>query len=212
MVARAALLLMMTVAAAPGCATVAPLAAADRPRSWSDPLPADPDFPNLQRVTPTLYRCAQPTAAGLRRLADRQPLEPGGRPVQTVVSLRLLHDDDVEARDDADATGGAPLRRERIRFKSWHPDDEEIVAFLRIATTPALQPVLVHCHYGADRTGTMVAAYRIVVEGWTKEEAVREMTEGGFGFHPVWNGLCDHLMELDVAKIRRAVAAAGPWP
>jgi len=215
MVARAALLLLL-VAAAPRCATVAPAAAADRPRSWSDPLPADPAFPNLQRVTPTLYRCAQPTEAGLRRLAEQRPLEPGARPVQTVVSLRLLHDDELEDElevgDDVDLRDGAPLRLERIHFKSWHPEDEDVVKFLRIATTPALQPVLVHCRYGADRTGAMVAAYRIVVEGWTKEEAVREMTEGGFGFHPVWNGLRDYLMELDVGKIRREVAAAGLWP
>ena len=205
MVARAALLLLLLVAA-PRCAMVPALAESDRPHTWGEALPADPGFPNLHRVTPTLYRSAQPTDAGLRRLAGQQPLEPGCRPVKTVVSLRLLHDDDVDPKS------GAALRLERIHFKSWHPEDEDVVKFLRIATTPELQPVLVHCHYGSDRTGTMVAAYRIVVQGWTKEEAVREMTEGGFGFHPIWNGLRDYLMELDVDKIRSEVAAGGPWP
>ena len=40
---------------------------------------------------------------------------------------------------------------------------------------PAKRPVFVHCKHGADRTGTMVAFYRILFEGWSKDEAIREM-------------------------------------
>jgi len=86
-----------------------------------------------------------------------------------------------------------------------------VVKFLRLATTPALQPVLVHCRHGSDRTGIMVAVYRIVVEGWSKAEATDGMINGGFGFHPLWKNLPRYIEALDVAAIRTQVAAQGPW-
>ena len=46
-------------------------------------------------------------------------------------------------------------------------------------------PVLVHCLHGSDRTGTIVAMYRIVEQGWTREAAIAEMTGGGYGYHAV---------------------------
>jgi hypothetical protein len=48
------------------------------------------------------------------------------------------------------------------------------------------------------------AGYRIVIQGWTKEEAIAEMTDGGFGFHSIWSNLVDYLRELDVARLKRA--------
>ena len=77
--------------------------------------------------------------------------------------------------------------------------------------TPEMQPVLVHCKHGSDRTGMMVAVYRVVVQGWEKGAAVDEMTHGGYGFHAVWENLQDYVMALDVAGIRAQLAEAGPW-
>jgi hypothetical protein len=57
--------------------------------------------------------------------------------------------------------------------------------------------------HGADRTGTMCALYRIAVQGWTKEEAVLEMTEGSFGFHSVFHNPPEWIQELDVESIKR---------
>ena len=101
------------------------------------------------------------------------------RPIKTVVSRRAFHDDAPLV------PASSALRLERVRFKMWHPENEDVVKFLRIATTPALQPVLVHCQHGSDRTGTMVAIYRIAFESWTKAQATDEMINGGFGFHPM---------------------------
>ncbi|MHC4690923.1 MAG: hypothetical protein ACYS5F_15040, partial [Planctomycetota bacterium] len=49
------------------------------------------------------------------------------------------------------------------------------------------------------------AIYRIFVQGWDKEEAIKEMTNGGFGFHSVWWNLVNYLKELEVEKIRVAL-------
>ena len=67
------------------------------------------------------------------------------------------------------------------------------------------RPVFIHCKHGADRTGTMVAFYRLVFEGWSKAEALREMREGGFGFHKIWQNLLDFIEKSDVEQLRRSV-------
>src|SRR5581483_4952560 len=145
------------------------------------------------RVTPTLYRGAQPSAEGMRRLQEMG--------IKTVVSLRALSDDES-------LMPKAPVDLVRIRFKTWHPEDEDVVRFLKVAIDPARAPIFVHCQHGSDRTGTMIAVYRVAVQGWTKEEALREMTEGGYGFHPMWSNLKRYLRKLDVESLKQKALSA----
>lgn len=187
------------------CATIAPPAPGPRPVTWARPVTAHAGLPNLHRVSASLYRSAQPTNEGFAFLSEQRSLDHADRPIRTVVSLRLS-DGDTQL-----VAATSSLRLEHIRFKPWHPKNEDVVKFLRIATTPALQPVLVHCKHGSDRTGVMVAIYRVAYEGWTKEQAVSEMTGGGFGFHPIWKNLLRYLIALDVDAIKQEVASQGAW-
>ena len=159
----------------------------ERPERWAQPIDAA-GVPKFFKVSDALYRSAQPTAAGMRDLKARG--------IVTVVNLRSFHSD----RDEIGDTG---LAYEHITMKAWHPERKEAVRFLQIVTDPKRTPVLVHCQHGADRTGAMTALYRIAVQGWSKEEAVREMTTGGFGFHEVWTNLPQWIRKLDVDAIRR---------
>ena len=79
---------------------------------------------------------------------------------------------------------------------------------MKIVSDKERQPVFVHCQYGADRTGTMCAAYRIAVQGWTKEEAIEEMTQGDFGFHGVWTNLVEYVRKVDIEKIKKKAGLA----
>lgn len=185
-----------TYAAAPG----------PRPQNWASPLAAHAGLPNLHRVSSTLYRAAQPSKEGFVLLNTHPSLAKADAPIKTVVSLRAFNDDAPLLPDNFS------LHTEQIRFKSWHPEDEDVVKFLRIATTPALQPVLVHCQHGADRTGTMVAIYRIAYQGWSKQQATDEMVGGGFGFHPIWKNLLHYINKLDIDAIKAEVARQGAWP
>jgi protein tyrosine/serine phosphatase len=137
-----------------------------RPASWAQPISLE-GVPNLYKVSDMLYRSGQPTAAGMKRLEQLG--------IKTVVNLRSFH-------SDKDKLRGTKLVGEAIPMKAWHADDAEAVRFLRIAENPARAPILVHCEHGADRTGMMIAIYRIVVQGWTKDAAIREMVDGGYGF------------------------------
>ena len=143
---------------------------------------------NFHRVTANLYRGAQPTAEGMRTL------EAMG--VKTVVNLRGFH-------PDAGKAAGTKLALERISFQTWHAEDEDVLRFLQIVMARKNQPVFVHCLHGSDRTGMMIAIYRIVVQGRSKAEAIKEMTGPDFGFHPMWKNLVAYVEKLDVADLKR---------
>ena len=174
------------------CAMICSCAWADgvtnRPTAWATPITLE-GVPNLHKVSDTLYRSAQPTDVGM------QGLQKLG--IKTVVNLRSFHSDRDEMHD-------TNLEQEHIYMKTWHPELEDVERFLQIVTDPQRQPVLVHCQHGADRTGAMCAIYRIVVEGWTKEEAIREMREGGYGFHEIWANLPAWIDDLNVEDLQRA--------
>ena len=180
------LLATVTVAGA------APAAEAHRP--WATPL-KQPGVPNLHRVTTNLFRSAQPTAAGMKSI------EALG--IKTVISLRAFHDD----QDEVEST---QLKTERIRFNTWHAEDEDVVRFLKLVTATNNGPILVHCLHGSDRTGTMIAIYRMAVQGWPKDEAIKEMTGGDFGYHTMWKNLIEYLEKLDVEALRKKAGISFP--
>jgi hypothetical protein len=50
----------------------------------------------------------------------------------------------------------------------------------------------------------MCAIYRIAVQGWSKDEAIEEMTKGGFSYHSFWRNLPDYVRKIDIEEIKRA--------
>ena len=182
---------LLAVATA-GVAMTTLVHAVDPPREWANAVQVE-GLPNLHQVSDALYRSAQPSAVGMQKAKEMG--------IKTVVSLRAFH-------SDRDEIGNTALAYEHIHFKTWHPEEEDVVQFLKIVTDPGRTPVLLHCQHGADRTGTMCAIYRIVVQGWTKEEAVREMTTGDFGFHEVWKNLPPWIMALDVEALKKRAGLA----
>jgi protein tyrosine phosphatase (PTP) superfamily phosphohydrolase (DUF442 family) len=174
-----------------GCVSI-PIA--DRPETWAQPVELA-GVPNLYRISGELYRSEQPSPQGMQNLKNLG--------LKTIINLRWLH-------SDRDEIGDAGLTYEHIYMKAWHPEEDDVVRFLKIVTDPKHTPVLVHCKHGADRTGTMIAVYRIAVQGWSKAEAIREMTEGGFGFHPIWSLLPIWIQTLDIDRIKRQAGIKSP--
>lgn len=163
---------------------------AERPAEWAQPIDGVQGLPNFYGVTDNLYRSAQPEDVAFAELKKMG--------IKTVVNLRSLHSDRDQCRE-------AGLGYEKIKMQAWNPDDEDVIDFVRIAVDEGRHPVLVHCQHGADRTGTVIAAYRIVVQGWSKEDAIEEMTQGGYGYHKTWGGLIEYLQELDVEAMRTEI-------
>lgn len=127
-----------------------------------------PGVPNAGEVTARLYRGAQPTADGYRELKKMG--------IDIVVDLRLTGRD--KERRAVLASG---MQYVSIPWHCYFPKDKFMARFLALLRENQGKRIFVHCRYGDDRTGMMLAAYRMANEGWTAEEARKEMNV--FGFH-----------------------------
>jgi protein tyrosine phosphatase (PTP) superfamily phosphohydrolase (DUF442 family) len=123
---------------------------------------------NFGEVTPKLYRGGQPKGTGYEHLKKIG--------VDIVVDLRLSGRD-AEKRN----VTKAGMRFVAIPWHCYFPKDRVFAEFLKLLQENPDKKVFVHCRYGDDRTGMMIAAYRMAVQGWTPDEARREMQK--FGFH-----------------------------
>lgn len=165
----------------------------NRPANWAQPMTL-PGVTNFYQVTANLYRGAQPTAEGMKQLKTLG--------VRCVISLR-------ELRSDRHELYGTGLKSVSFGMVPWRPNAGKVVEFLKAAIDTNNLPVFVHCEYGADRTGLMCAMYRIVVCDWTKDEAIAEMKDGGFGFNPTWRQLIPFIEKADVAAYKRRIGLPG---
>jgi hypothetical protein len=108
-----------------------------------------------------------------------------------------------------------PLQRKVVRYVSLPayepmPRQSTLVAFLSIVENPANRPVFVHCADGANRTGAMVAGFRVVADHWQAVDARAEMDN--FGVLPLWRGVNTRFIEdvtRDWEAIQREVSSAG---
>lgn len=154
---------------------------------WAVPVKVE-GVPGLFRVSPDLYRSGQPTIEGLRNLKAMG--------IKTIINLRDFHSD----REEVLAAG---MYYERIHMKAWFPLEDVAVRFLKIVTDPTRTPVLVHCWLRSDRSGTMIAIYRIAVQGWSKEAAIQEMAEGDYGYHRALIDLPIWIKKANIERIKR---------
>lgn len=173
---------------APGYETSTPVPQDRRPPSWAQPL-TDSKIGNFYKVTDNIYRGDRPTPSDLK---DLQKLG-----IKTLLDLEYFHTDRYAVRESK-----TNFKFLHIRMNPWDIDDEDIVTALDILTDKNNYPIYVHCKHGSDRTGVVIAMYRIVVQGWTKDEALAEMKGGGYGFHLVWENIPEYIQNVDIAKIK----------
>jgi protein tyrosine/serine phosphatase len=188
-----AILLLCIALAAPALAedAAAPAvpAVVARPAQWAESIALE-GVPNLHRLTPMLYRSEQPTTLGMKNLEKLG--------IRTVINLRAFSNDDDEVK-------GTTLRTERIKILTWHIGDAHVIEVMRKLRDTANGPFLIHCQHGADRTGLMSAMYRILEQGWTVDDALKELTEGGYGYHSMWTNILRYVRSADVSKLRSAI-------
>ena len=139
--------------------------------------PVGDDLPNFSEVVKAkLYRGAQPTKEGVKKLAQMG--------VKTIIDLRGA---DERAKREEKWAINAGIRFINVPLNNWFgPKDEKIAEIEKLIDAPENQPVFVHCKRGADRTGTVIAVYRIANEGWTAQRANEEAKKFDFGWWQFW--------------------------
>ena len=133
---------------------------------------------NFGEVTPNLYRGGQPGADGLKALKKMG--------VSIIVDMR-------GSRSQHEQKAVEELGMEYISIP-WHcpfPSDDSFVKFLQVIEQNPGKKIFVHCRLGDDRTGMAIASYRMAEQGWSADEALKEMEL--FGFRGVHHFICPNL-------------------
>jgi protein tyrosine/serine phosphatase len=169
-------------------------AAQARPKSWAIKLDVGKDLSNLHRITPNFFRSGQPSSTGFVIAAKTYG-------IKTIVSLN--------DKPDVAATKGLTLIHVKMNaFDTAEHDDPQLPrALAAIRNGLAHGKTLVHCQHGKDRTGGIVAVWRVLYQGWTKEAAIREMKEGGYGYSDWLFSNARHIRSLDIERLRSQVEA-----
>jgi protein tyrosine phosphatase (PTP) superfamily phosphohydrolase (DUF442 family) len=158
-------------------------------KEWAKPVLAV-KLENFYKVDEKLYRSAQPSAEEFKEL------EKFG--IKYDLNLRQFHDDKKKLQGTKIKYYHIPINTSKMSYEQL----VEAVAFL--ARTNA--KTLVHCLHGSDRTGTVVAGYKIAVQGWEKQKAIDEFVNGGYGYHSFWFPNLPKLLEsLDVEKFKQDI-------
>jgi protein tyrosine phosphatase (PTP) superfamily phosphohydrolase (DUF442 family) len=150
-------------------------------------LPPSEGINNFGKVNDRLYRGAQPDAVGIRSLKRLG--------VKTILSLRQANDvwqaEAAEARADGLVYTNVPMKG------FGRPSPEQVAkALALIETLPS--PVFVHCKYGCDRAGTIIACYRIQHYQWSSEAALQEAKHYGISMF-AW-GMKKYIVEFGKAS------------
>lgn len=170
------------------------------PLCAADPIAIEaPGVHNFHQVDDHIYRGAQPTPGGFKSLAKVG--------VRTVIDLRGAKE---QGRDERKYVEAAGMHYVSIPLAGLTaPTDQQIATAFAILNDPSAWPVFVHCKRGADRTGTVIACYRIAHDHWDNEKALREARMNGMSF-------IEHAMQQYVLRFhppatneKRALSDAG---
>ncbi len=142
---------------------------------------------NCYRINDLLYRSEQPNHDAMVELQNIG--------IVSVLNLRNIRSDKQEIR-------GTNLVALHCPINTWTISYDDIVAGLLMLRNSA-KPTVVHCLHGSDRTGCIVAAYRMVYDGWSREDAIAEFTDPRFGYHDGWfPNILELLNDLDLDKLK----------
>lgn len=205
---RVFLLLAVGIASvSPGYQAIQTAGLASAASANSTPAPAfaeklkRPGLPNLGRVTESLYRGGQPRSQGYGQLRSLG--------IGMVVNLNTSRKNVEREKAEAESRG---MRYVSIPWSPLSlPTDDQVAEFLRLLRENPDKKIFVHCQRGADRTGVMVAIFRMARQGWTPEQASAEMER--FKFHGLWYRQMKGYVKRFPAKLKATPALLGnPQP
>ena len=134
------------------------------------------ELPRFQQVNERLYRGGQPGTGGISRLRELG--------INTVINLRGASN---RTRTEEAEVKSFGLNYFNIGLPNWgRPEDGRVSRILEIINASENGRVFIHCRSGVDRTGLIVAMYRMTQEGRTSTEALAEAEQNGMRRLQYW--------------------------
>jgi protein-tyrosine phosphatase len=148
----------------------------------------------FEQVAPNIYRGPLP------KDADFSSLQKLG--ITTIVDLcmgRCAHEEKLAKQY------GMQWKHVPLGYRA--PLDKSVKQVLAILSAAGKDgPVFIHCRQGADRTGMMIAIYRIRYQNWSFDEAYAEMR--AHRFKPWWFAMRETVESFDEHRHDATVSAA----
>lgn len=145
--------------------------------------PSYSELPNFSKVNERLYRGGQPKTGGVKKLAEIG--------IKTIINLRGTDEQTRAEEEEAKAAGVSYFNIPMPGLS--RPTHEQISRVMEIVSSKDSGPVFIHCKRGSDRTGTVVAVYRISQDGWTANRALTEAKR--FGLSWMEFGMKDYVSD-----------------
>ncbi len=147
-----------------------------------------------------LYRSGQPTEQGWNDLRKWYG-------IKTVVDLRQDLPNEPWSILERDFSRRHGIKLVKIKIYPGPIEPEKLKQFIDIVSEPQNHPVLIHCEHGSSRTGIMVAAYRVMINGWSYERALKESHKYK---KPMNAPYATYLQELANRRMRGEIILDGP--
>ena len=128
------------------------------------------DIKNLRQVNEHIYGGAQPTKAGFEALKKMG--------IKTVIELRDSPSQSIAEKQLVESLG---MKYLSVPMSMHGPTDDQMKRVLSLLESSADWPDYVHCLGGKDRTGAVIACYRISHDGWNNRKALAEAEVHGLG-------------------------------
>jgi protein tyrosine/serine phosphatase len=143
---------------------------------------------NFDRVNDHIYRSGEPSTVGLQEL--------GALGIKRVIDLREKSGATAFEKETLEKLG---IKYTNIPFAGFSaPSNAQIQSVLKLLNDNS-SPVLVHCWRGKDRTGTVIACYRIQHDGWDNRKALAEAKEHGMS--RLERGMQDYILHFTPASL-----------
>jgi tyrosine-protein phosphatase SIW14 len=164
------------------------IVAQTRNTNWATKVEAK-HLDNFYKLNDSVYRCEQPDKKAFKAL------EQFG--IKSDLNLR-------DDQSDKERLKKRDIERYRVKMNSKEVIEAEVVEALQdILHAP--KPIVVHCKHGADRTGVVIAFYRIVFCNWTKQQAIDELKNGGYHFKTKYVNIIKLIEKANIKAIKKAV-------
>lgn len=141
---------------------------------------------NFHPVDSQVFRSAQPDKADFKLMDSLG--------IKEVLNFRQLHKDDKKAVNTS-------IKLHYLKLRAGKLTEQDLLNALAVIKNRK-GPILFHCWHGSDRTGAVAAMYEIVFLNKDVEMAIKDMIEGGYGFHRQFDNIPKLIRSIDVAAFK----------